>query len=221
MKGLILVLMVSWITHTSFAQDTIYVNKYTEWVNKENAIEYAVATKIGQEQIKVKYYALDGKLKRVENYQVYNEKQRIRNGNLVQFYPDGKRRREEIYDKDQCVEGKLWAEDGSELPFKPYYKAPEFPGGKMNFARKLAATIQYPSEARQQKIEGRVILQFIIDLEGRITNPEVLVSAHPILDEAALNTIKKVSKKSVWTPAKIEGESIPTYCVMPAHFRLP
>ena len=221
MKGLILVLMASWIAYPSFAQDTIYINKYAEWVNKENAVEYAIATEKSQKQTRVKYYALDGKLKRVENYQVYNEKQRIRNGNLVQFYPDGKRRREEIYDNDQCVEGRLLAEDGSELPFKPYYEAPDFPGGKMNFARQLVSTLKYPQEARQQGIQGRVILQFVIDVEGRITNPEVLVSVHPLLDEAALNMIKKVSKKSMWTPAKIEGESIPTNCVIPVPFRLP
>ncbi len=221
MKGLILVLMASWIALTSFAQDTIYVDKYVKWTNKENAVEYAIATETGQKQTRVKYYGLDDKLKRVENYQVYNERQSIRKGYLVQFYPDGKKRREEIYDNNQCVKGKLWAEDGSELPFKPYYEAPDFPGGLMSFAHQLAATLQYPNEALQRRIQGRVILQFVINTEGRITNPEVLVSVHPLLDRAALNTIKKISKKSVFTPAKIEGESIPTNFVIPALFRLP
>ena len=45
MKGLILVLAALGITHTSFAQDTIYVDKLAQWTDKENAVECAVMTK--------------------------------------------------------------------------------------------------------------------------------------------------------------------------------
>lgn len=141
----------------------------------------------------------------------------------MQFYPDGKIRREEFYEHDHCIEGKLWAEDGSELPFTPYYEAPDFPGGPMNFARKLATTLQYPQEAVRNRIQGIVVLQFIIDTDGHIIQPKVVKSVHPMLDEAALTTLKQVakSKKNVWSPGKIEGEAVQVQYIVPANFRLP
>ena len=223
MKGLILVLAALGITHTSFAQDTIYVDKLAQWTDKENAVECAVMTKTDKNQFKVEFYTLDGKPKRIENYSPYNANQKIRNGKLVQFYPDGKIRREEFYEHDHCIEGKLWAEDGSELPFTPYYEAPDFPGGPMNFARKLATTLQYPQEAVRNRIQGIVVLQFIIDTDGHIIQPKVVKSVHPMLDEAALTTLKQVakSKKNVWSPGNIEGEAVQVQYIVPANFRLP
>ena len=220
MKGFLLALVSLCMTCTLFAQDTIYIDKQS-WTDKKNATEFAIPTKLDKKRTKVEFYTLDGTLKRVEHYSVFNKKQQIRNGKLTQFYPDGKVRREEVYEYDVCLEGKLWAENGSELPFKPYFVSPEYPGGKMAFARKLASTLKYPAKAMHEKIQGMVILQFIIDKEGHIIQPEVAVSVHPLLDEAALNAIKQMSKKCVWSPAKLEGENVQVRFTLPANFRLP
>ena len=56
-----MVLAALGITHTSFAQDTIYVDKLAQWTDKENAVECAVMTKTDKNQFKVEFYTLDGK----------------------------------------------------------------------------------------------------------------------------------------------------------------
>lgn len=223
MKGLIFALAMLGIAHTSFAQDTIYVDKFAQWTTKEKAVEYAVPIRTASRQLEIKFHALDGTLRRIECYSTYNANQKIRDGKLVQYYPNGKIRREEYYDKDHCTKGSLWAENGEELPFKPYYEATDFPGGPMKFAHKLATELKYPQAAIKNKLQGVVVLQFVIDTNGRVINPKVLRSAHPVLDNAALETLKKIaqSKKCVWTPAKVEGKATQVQYIVPAKFRLP
>lgn len=222
MKGILSILAALCVALTISAQDTIYIDR-AQWTNKENATEYAFATKQGKEQFKVEFYSLDGKLKRIETYSVFNKKQSIRDGELIQYYPDGKVRRKEMYFKDVCLEGQLWSEDGSKLPFVPYYVKPEYQGGNMALAQKLASTLRYPSEAVKSRIQGVVVMQFTIDKEGYITQPEVVRSVHPLLDEAALNALKQIAKtkKPNWTPGKLEGENIRVRFTLPANFRLP
>lgn len=203
------------------AQDTIYLDKNTEWTNKDNAIEYAVVTKEGDKKIKVEVYTLDGTQKRVEYFSVFEKNNQVRNGRLIQYYPDGKIRRKEVYVDNECKKGILLAEDGSKLSFEPYYSSPEFPGGPMALMERINKSIEYPKAAIDQKIEGRVIVQFDIDESGKMVDSRVAKSIHPLLDEAAIKAFNAVASTHTWTPKKIDGKAIRSTFTIPPVFRLP
>lgn len=76
---------------------------------------------------------------------------------------------------------------------------PEFPGGQkalMDYLKKEADT-NYPQKAKQDTIQGRVILQFIVETDGSITNPVIVRAVHPMLDSVAMNIVRKMPK---WIP---------------------
>ncbi len=232
MKRVIIALAAALFTaHPLLAQDTlyvytdtIYVNKAAEPVDKDKAVERAIVTRIGN-NTKVKYYTLDGTPTRVENYSIYTELHQVRNGALLQFYPNGKIRRKEIYKANECVSGELWAEDGSALPFSaPYFEAPEYPNGIMDFANKCAKCLSREIQNRNirhegESVQGRVLLQSTVNAEGRIEDIKVIESMHPLLDEASTEALRKAVKKETLIPAKIEGTPVDYKMITPISFK--
>lgn len=164
---------------------------------------------------KTVYYP-DGTPQRITTY-----KEGRMEGKLVGYYPDGKLRREEMYETGKCTGGKLLAEDGSELPFEPYEVMPEFPGGPKELLSALNQFIKYPKEAAARKLQGRVIIQFFIDKDGRMVNPTVVQSVDPLLDQAAINTIEAMALMYKWTPGKQDGKPKRVKYTIPVAFRIP
>lgn len=161
-------------------------------------------------------YYPDGTPQRITTY-----KEGRMDGKLVGYYPDGKLRREEIYEAGKCTGGKLLAEDGSELPFEPYEVMPEFPGGQKGLLSALNRFLKYPKEAAAKKLQGRVIIQFVIDRDGSMIDSKVVRSAHPLLDQAAINTIEAMALMYKWTPGKQDGKLKRVKQTIPVVFRIP
>lgn len=89
---------------------------------------------------------------------------------------------------------------------------PKVVGGE----RWLAQSMVYPEEARKHGIRGEVIIKFIVLKSGKDINHTISQSVHPILDKAAIKTIKKAS----FEPGKIEGRSVNTLYTMPLTYRM-
>lgn len=232
MKRVIIALAAALFTaHPLLAQDTlyvytdtIYVNKAAEPVDKDKAVERAIVTRIGN-NTKVKYYTLDGTPTRVENYSIYTELHQVRNGALLQFYPNGKIRRREVYKRGDFVSGELLAEDGSALPFStPYFEAPEYPNGVMDFAKKCANSLSSKTFMNMlnkgKKVQGTVLIQFTVNTEGKIEDIKVIKSLHPKLDEDAVKALQKAAEDETLIPAKIEGTPVNYKMVTPISFKL-
>ncbi len=81
----------------------------------------------------------------------------------------------------------------------------------------LSRNIQYPDMAKQNGIEGKVNIQFVVELDGRITNVEVLKKFGWGLDEAAVDVVKKMP---AWKPAKQNGKPVRLQMVLPVRFTL-
>ena len=94
---------------------------------------------------------------------------------------------------------------------------PEFPGGQGELMKYLRNNIKYPAEAQKKKIEGRVIVGFVVDKKGRVVNPMVERSVHPLLDAEALRVIKRMPK---WKPGKVYGEPVNVKYRLPITFKL-
>ena len=81
----------------------------------------------------------------------------------------------------------------------------------------IADSLRYPSVACESRIEGRVVVQFVVDCEGNILNPLVVWSVDPLLDREAIRLVKSMPK---WIPGKQNGKPVNVVCFVPVRFKL-
>ena len=81
----------------------------------------------------------------------------------------------------------------------------------------LSKSIVYPAQAVTEKIEGRVMLQFVVSKRGRIKDVEVVKSAHPLLDAEAVRVLERMPR---WVPGKKDGKPINVKYALPVTFKL-
>ena len=79
---------------------------------------------------------------------------------------------------------------------------PSFPGGESAMKSYLKSNVKYPVEAQENGIQGRVIVQFIIEKDGSISDVKISRSVDPSFDREALRVVKAMPK---WNPGKLEG----------------
>ena len=94
---------------------------------------------------------------------------------------------------------------------------PQFPGGETAVLKWLAEKIQYPPDAQDKGIQGRVGTRFVITPDGSIENVEVVKSVDPSLDKEAIRVVKAMPK---WIPGKQNGKPVYVYYSLPIAFRL-
>ena len=94
---------------------------------------------------------------------------------------------------------------------------PQYPGGVGKLMEYVSMNVRYPKEAESKSIQGRVIITFVVEKDGSITDAEVIKSVDPALDAEALRVVKAMPK---WTPGKQEGKPIRVKYTMPITFAL-
>ena len=93
---------------------------------------------------------------------------------------------------------------------------PTFKGGSPNdFALWVAKNVKYPKYAKEAGIEGTVLVHFVIDKKGKISEAHVHQGVHPVLDEEAVRVILKSPK---WKPGKTDGKPVKVSYTMPVMF---
>lgn len=93
----------------------------------------------------------------------------------------------------------------------------EFPGGLQALMNWLSQKIHYPEEAQENDIQGRVVVKFVVNKDGTISDVSILKSVHPSLDMEALRVVRQMPR---WTPAKNNGHPVSSYFSLPINFRL-
>ena len=101
-------------------------------------------------------------------------------------------------------------------PLMQVENMPEFPGGSMAMMQYLSGNIKYPEEARDNNIQGRVVIQFVVEKDGSISNAEVVKSVHELLDSEALRC---VSAMPAWTPGTQQGKPVRVRYTIPINFK--
>lgn len=96
-------------------------------------------------------------------------------------------------------------------------EVPEFPGGPDALLEFMRKNINYPADAREKDIQGRVLVTFIVNKDGSLTEPEVVKSVDPLLDAEALRLISVMPK---WKPGTQRGKPVRTKYTLPVNFRL-
>ena len=108
-------------------------------------------------------------------------------------------------------------EPQEEQPFMVVEDMPEFPGGTAALLEYLRKNIKYPAVCRENNIQGRVLIQFVVNKDGSIVDPEVVKSVNPYLDKEALRVISTMPK---WTPGKQRGKPVRVKFTVPVNFKL-
>lgn len=104
-----------------------------------------------------------------------------------------------------------------EEPLQFVEQMPEFPGGTDAMMKFLSANIRYPSIATEMGITGRVILQFVVDKHGKISNVKVLRGIGGGCDEEAVRVVKLMPS---WKAGRQNGKEVPVYFTLPVVFTL-
>lgn len=97
-------------------------------------------------------------------------------------------------------------------------KPAEFPGGIRALMTWLGNNISYPKEAKDNNLEGRVIIKFVITKEGKIRDAWIIKGAAPSLDKEALRVVKAMPD---WIPGEVVGKKVDSYFTLPVTFKIP
>jgi periplasmic protein TonB len=109
------------------------------------------------------------------------------------------------------------AVEEKEEPLQFVEQMPEFPGGQEALQKYLGANIRYPSIASEMGISGRVILQFVVDKNGKISNIKMLRGIGGGCDEEAVRVVKGMPS---WRAGRQNGKEVPVYFTLPVLFTL-
>jgi protein TonB len=107
--------------------------------------------------------------------------------------------------------------DQKETPFNVVEDKPAFPGGMEAMIQFLSTNIQYPADAKKQKIDGRVLVNFVIEKDGSITDVKVMKPGFPSLDAEAVRVVKMMPK---WKPGYQKGQAVRVLFALPISFNL-
>lgn len=96
-------------------------------------------------------------------------------------------------------------------------KEPEFSGGNAAMMKFLSDNIKYPVEAQEKKIQGRVIINFVVEKDGSLSDFKVVRGIDPLLDEEAIRVLKAMPN---WQPGMQRGENVRVRFTLPVTFNL-
>lgn len=115
-----------------------------------------------------------------------------------------------------------WAQSEADTSDESIYRfvevMPEYPGGTDAMNIFLVHHIEYPEAARNHHIQGTILVEFVIEKDGAVSNVTVKNSVHPLLDSAAVKAVRQFSN---WKPATNQGNAVRSYFTIPITFQLP
>ena len=94
---------------------------------------------------------------------------------------------------------------------------PSFPGGPQALFEYLSKTIKYPPVAEENGVQGRVVVSFVVERDGTISDVKIVKSVDPSLDKEALRVTKSMPR---WIPGRQKGETVRVKYTVPVTFRL-
>lgn len=107
--------------------------------------------------------------------------------------------------------------DDSEETLRIVEQLPEYPGGMSEFVKWLTATLKYPDAALRQRIQGKVMISFIVNKDGSLSDVKIMKGAHKLLDAEAMRVALLMPK---WQPGKENGVPCKTMVAIPIVFEI-
>ena len=115
------------------------------------------------------------------------------------------------------VEPEPVAEPKTEEIFKSVEQMPQFPGGEAALMKFLASHINYPPMAAENNVQGKVIVQFVVDKTGKVGEVKVVRNVDKDLDNEAIRVCKALPK---FTPGRQNGRPVSVWYTLPIQFKL-
>ena len=104
-----------------------------------------------------------------------------------------------------------------DVVFSVVEQEPEYPGGEEAMYKFLSDNLVYPKAAREKGIQGKVIVEFVVEKNGKISNVKAVKCVSPELDAEAVRVISKMPK---WKPGVLRGEKVRSTFRLPINFQL-
>ena len=101
--------------------------------------------------------------------------------------------------------------------FKSVEQPPTFPGGDAALMKYLSSHLQYPTMAQENNIQGKVIVQFVVEKDGHVGDVKVVRSVDKDLDREAIRVCKSLPK---FTPGRQNGQVVRVWYTLPVNFKL-
>jgi len=110
------------------------------------------------------------------------------------------------------------SEEGTEpISFALVEEKPEFPGGDTALINFISTHTEYPEIAKEEGIQGRVYVGFVIDADGSVTDVSLVRGVDPVLDVEAIRVVRMIPE---WKPGKQRGQTVPVTYIVPIEFSL-
>ncbi|TPE44276.1 TonB family protein [Pontibacter mangrovi] len=106
----------------------------------------------------------------------------------------------------------------SDKPYTYVEQMPTFEGGDQEMMKFLGTNIRYPEDAKKAGVEGLVVLSFVVDADGSLSNPKIVKSLSTSTDAEAIRVIKLMDGK--WQPGKQNGKAVPVIYTLPIRFAM-
>ena len=101
--------------------------------------------------------------------------------------------------------------------FRSVEQMPQFPGGEAALMKYLQSHINYPPMAAENNVQGRVVVQFVVDKTGKVGEVKVVRSVDNDLDKEAVRVCKSLPK---FTPGRQNGQAVSVWYTLPVTFKL-
>jgi len=141
-----------------------------------------------------------------------------RNGSWKGVMNKGKIAYTEDYLDGKFIKGTSTDENGNTQNYTIKEALPSFKGGERAFGQYLSQNIRYPATAKNSNIQGRVILSFVIEKDGTLTDIKILKNVSYDIDAEAYRVMKESPK---WNPGLQHGVPVKVNYTMPINFVLP
>lgn len=126
------------------------------------------------------------------------------------FHANGNLKREEMYEEGKLVSGKSFDDAGKEVPYFAAYVPPSFPGGIEKFMTYVTNRATTSGLSKYQ--HGNMMVRFVIDTNGKVTNIKLMRRLEPKLDNSIIAALQK---SPLWIPGKKDGVPVETQMMIP------
>jgi protein TonB len=124
---------------------------------------------------------------------------------------------EEVVEEVQVAKEEVQEEEPEAEPFVVVEEMPMFPGGEPALLQYIAEHTQYPEVAKENNIQGKVIVRFCVTSKGGVDKVSVLKSVDPELDKEAIRVVETLP---TFKPGKQGGKPVPVWYMVPINFTL-
>ena len=108
-------------------------------------------------------------------------------------------------------------DDDGTPTFRVVEDLPQFPGGPLELTKWLQRNLKYPSAVQGQKVQGKVVAEFIVNTDGSVTDVRVVKSLHPLCDREVLRVLRSMPR---WTAGIQNDQPCRTKVCIPVVFKL-